>query len=312
MKDTFNPQLKLFWNGDRVKDWLEGKKIFPILLEVDPTDYCNANCPWCRYRGHDKGINIEKESLMEVIKDLSQEGLRGINWTGGGEPTLHPDLNEMVRYAWERGVENGLFTNGISYRHRVNPKHFKWIRVSLTDKYFDATNRKLVEEYKADTKVGIVFNITPYNKNRLNECAKTAKEWGFDYFQARPALTREFKKQWHVDYPEQLKELEDDNFKVFLSDYKFDDYNKRPKYKYCYGYHFCPVIDHRGDVRICNYFLDDDDYKVGNIYEEPIREIIKKMPEKIVVTDKCQSCCKNNEINKVLYKAKTLKDTNFI
>lgn len=91
----FQPQAKLLRYGSRVENFINGKIVYPILLEVDPTGYCNAKCPWCFYRDEQKGISIDADELLKSIHDLKD--LKAINWTGGGEPTLHPDFRRMVR-----------------------------------------------------------------------------------------------------------------------------------------------------------------------------------------------------------------------
>ena len=307
----FYPQAKLLYHGERVKKWLEGEKTYPILVEIDPNDYCNAKCPWCIFRGYDTGTNIDSKVLLKALKELRVKGLKAISWTGGGEPTLHPDFNFMVEECHKYGLKQGLFTNGIGSK-RVDPKLFSWVRFSLTDKYYNGLNKDLVEEYRQHTTVGITVYIVPENEHLLLDFARKAKEMRFAYFQVRPALARDFVNQANIHLPVELKKLETNDFKVTLSGYKFNDFQKRPEYKECYGYFFCPTIDHRGDVRVCNYFLDDDKYKLGNIHEKSILEIIDNYPESIKVTENCQICCKNNEINKILYAVKNIEFPDFL
>jgi len=85
--------------------------------EIIITEACNFNCPYCR--GLDNDIygqrNQKMLSLDEVKKviDLwSKDGLRNIRFSGG-EPTTHPDLIEMVKYAKNIVVDNiAISTNG--------------------------------------------------------------------------------------------------------------------------------------------------------------------------------------------------------
>jgi hypothetical protein len=51
--------------------------------------------------------------------------------TGGGEPTLHPDFNELVTWLAMLGIKIGLITNGTQSHHVRTWKAFSWVRVSI-------------------------------------------------------------------------------------------------------------------------------------------------------------------------------------
>ena len=38
---------KLTWHLDRVRDWLEGKRIVPIHIDVGLSKGCNIRCEYC-------------------------------------------------------------------------------------------------------------------------------------------------------------------------------------------------------------------------------------------------------------------------
>ena len=127
-----NPQSKLLWHGDRVKNWLEGSTPSPVLVEIAPTGFCNASCPWCFFKDKNTGGSIDTGVMLKTLKDLKKMGVKAINWTGGGEPTLHSDFERFVNRAHELGLEQGLFTNA----YIEVPPTFKWVRISLTNNGF--------------------------------------------------------------------------------------------------------------------------------------------------------------------------------
>ena len=86
--------------------------------EIILTEYCNFHCPYCR--GLDKKIygnrKIKQLSLTEVknIIDIWCENkpLKNIRFSGG-EPTLHPDIKKIVKYAKKKGIERiAISSNG--------------------------------------------------------------------------------------------------------------------------------------------------------------------------------------------------------
>ncbi|MAF13899.1 MAG: hypothetical protein CMI53_03330 [Parcubacteria group bacterium] len=311
MKVTFNPQMKLLWNWDRVNDWLKTGDNVPVLIEISPTNYCNAKCPWCFYGGTHSGDGINKDVMLRTLSDMASMGIKAISWTGGGEPTLHPNINEFNETAHKLGFSQGLFTNALSYeKNRINPEFYDWIRISLTEKFMDGIDRKLLKEYTSSkTPIGICLNVTEESYPKAYEYAKQAKELGVYYFQVRPALAKTYDKQKNLEIPYKLKELEDENFKIILSEYKFEDATKPRTYDTCYGHNFCPVIDFRGDVNVCMYKLGKEPYIFGNLNEHSFLDIWKSDKRKKIkacklVDNDCQVCCKDHEINKLLYHIK--------
>ncbi len=105
--------------------------IMPVTLEFAPTLECNQHCNECPYRVAKRkaglsrvpaGQFIESEDGVTtadtatarwILESAVLAGVKGALWTGGGEPTLWKPLPEMIRYAAELGMANGLYTNGI-------------------------------------------------------------------------------------------------------------------------------------------------------------------------------------------------------
>ena len=302
MKNILSPQLKLLYHGDRVKEWLEGRDVSPVLVEISPTGYCNAKCDWCFFKDKRGGENIDKDVMLRTLKEMSEMGVKAINWTGGGEPNLHPQFTKFVKYADELGLEQGIFTNG--YLPLKNEKIFKWIRISMTPRGFEAISVP---------KVRFGINVNLYEDIPLNKWCKEAKLAGASYFQVRPALLGDYRDQPKLSVPHYLKKHETSDFSIYLTPYKFEEATKPRTYTKCYGHYFCPSIDWRGKLSVCMYRTLEDDYNLGDLNVKSFKEIWKdKLPSPDLVNEKCQNCCKNHEINKVLFGARNLKDVNFL
>jgi len=298
------PQLKLFYHSDRVEEWIETNKTSPVLVEIAPTAYCNASCPWCFFKNRQTGKQIDTDIMMNTIEDIAKLGVKAINWTGGGEPTLHPNFNLFISYASHYGLKQGLFTNG--YETIPKEYEFEWIRISLTDEGFDKIKKPIVP-------FGICVNdIEDYSAEDLRNLCLQSKDFGASYFQVRPALVGSYKIQPRLEAPKYLKEYNTKDFKVYITDYKYIDAVKSKEYDYCYGYHFCPSIDWNGNVGVCLYMTDKSKFVFGNLNKLNFSEIWKTIPEQIKVVDCCQNCCKNHEINKILYNVRNIKSVDFL
>lgn len=82
---------------------------------IEITDGCNLTCPMC-YAGSAPG---QKHKTFEQVRSavdrlVEAEGRAEVLQFSGGEPTLHPQLVEMVEYALARPVDYVMInTNGI-------------------------------------------------------------------------------------------------------------------------------------------------------------------------------------------------------
>jgi len=300
----FAPQVKLLLHSDRLKKWVETDRTNPILAEIAPTGYCNAACPWCFFKDRQTPRKINSKIMLDTISGLMLSGIRAINWTGGGEPTLHPDLKKFIGHASECGLKQGIFTNG--YKIIPFQEKFEWIRISLTDKGFKKIKKPKVP-------FGICANHTKESHLLiLDKLCREAKAFGASYFQVRPALVGSHKKQPQLLIPYHLKKYETKKFKVYITEYKYKESIVAKDYKHCYGYHFCLSIDWNGKVGTCLYMTDNPKFILGDLNKESFINIWEKVPKKVVVTKTCQNCCKNNQINIILSQIRKIKHIDFI
>ena len=115
-----------------------------------------------------------------------------------------------------------------------------------------------------------------------------------------------------LEMPVYLKEHELDDFKIYITKYKYEESVEEKKYDKCYGYNFCPSIDWNGHLSVCLYLTLNKDYILADLNKESLREVWKKIPKDVKVIAGCQNCCKNHEINKVLYHAMQAEDVDFL
>jgi MoaA/NifB/PqqE/SkfB family radical SAM enzyme len=86
--------------------------------EMIITEYCNFSCPYCRgLKSYIYGDRKHKQLTLDEIKrniDYWCEGqpLENIRFSGG-EPTIHPDIVEIIKYAKQSGIKRiAVSTNG--------------------------------------------------------------------------------------------------------------------------------------------------------------------------------------------------------
>lgn len=86
----------------------------PRMAIVYPTYVCNQNCTWCEYSSENSEHHsmMTDDDLRKLVVDLDGLGVKGVEFCGGGEPSLHPVLTEVVCDLAARGIRVGILTNG--------------------------------------------------------------------------------------------------------------------------------------------------------------------------------------------------------
>ncbi len=88
----------------------------PVLSEIALTYRCQNRCTFCYASAPDRGPEVpemttdEVEHVLDVIVDDAR--VPTVSFTGG-EPTLRPDLPDLIGYAKGRRLRTNLITNGV-------------------------------------------------------------------------------------------------------------------------------------------------------------------------------------------------------
>ena len=99
----------------------------PVLAHLIPIRRCNLSCAYCNeYDDFSKPIPLEE--MFKRVDHLADLGTTIIT-SSGGEPLLHPGLEEIIARIRSHGIIAGLITNG----YLLTPKRIK----SLNDSGLD-------------------------------------------------------------------------------------------------------------------------------------------------------------------------------
>src|ERR1700680_1437850 len=82
----------------------------PIMAHIIPIRRCNLSCTYCN-EYDDFSKPVPTEVMIGRINKLADLGT-SILTISGGEPLLHPELDEIIAAMRRRGVMAGMITNG--------------------------------------------------------------------------------------------------------------------------------------------------------------------------------------------------------
>lgn len=87
----------------------------PLNLDLEISSVCNLRCPFCYHSSPDwkaKKQFMPLDFAKRVIDEAFCIGIPALKPNWRGEPTLHPDFTEIIRYARPRFTDIIINTNG--------------------------------------------------------------------------------------------------------------------------------------------------------------------------------------------------------
>ena len=290
---------------------IKDKKIIPLHLQLSPTNVCNLNCDFCSCSDRDKKKQLSFEQVKYILDVCAERGTRAITITGGGEPLMHPKINEIIEHGTKfiLEIEVGLVTNGILLDKLKHHDNLIWCRISSDDNRtpaYDKIEQALLINPQTDWAVSYVVTKEP-NYKIMKELINFANENNFTHVRLVSDLcdldnTPSMEKvRWKLD------RLGIDDSKVIYQGRK--EYTKGVKN--CYISLLKPIIAPEGVFPCCGvqYAIHGqprdmiDELKMGELKD--LSEILDN--QKYFCGSKCTTCYYsqyNDALSKLLNKPK--------
>lgn len=116
----------------------------PLLAHIIPMRRCNLSCTYCN-EFDDFSKPVPLEEMFARIDRLESFGTSVIT-ISGGEPLLHPDLDEIIRRIRHNGVIAGIITNGYLLTAdriaRFNRAGLEFLQISIDNVQPDDVSKK--------------------------------------------------------------------------------------------------------------------------------------------------------------------------
>jgi len=331
MQDFGLDNHKLIFHPERVSQWLNGKKIAPILIEICPIGKCNHRCVFCAYNYTDyQGGMLDYDMMIQALTDMGRMGVKAIDWDTEGEPLLHPRLPDFINQAKLMGIDSAVETNGVFLTKKFMEKcghNITYIKVSVDaatnethynlhrggKKDFDKiiSNVEAAVALKTGCTIGMQMVLLRENEDEVKYLAKIAKRIGVDWLVIKPFSLHPFQDSSLVHMGNVNKVLNIPG--VIVRKETFGRIQKKRDYPTCYGINFLSNIDCFGNVTVCNTLTRDDRYNLGNIYNEPFEDIWERRPRAFNIKECKREVCRMDKQNLYLWQLKNPSEhINFI
>jgi hopanoid biosynthesis associated radical SAM protein HpnH len=112
------------------KQKLLRRKKFPLLLELEPLFACNLKCAGCGKIAHPASLLKQRMPVEQALAAVKECGAPMVS-IAGGEPLMHPQIDELTRRLLDLGKIVFLCTNAVllpKHLHRFRPHpDFTWM-----------------------------------------------------------------------------------------------------------------------------------------------------------------------------------------
>jgi radical SAM protein with 4Fe4S-binding SPASM domain len=267
-------------------------KGMPISLSFEPTTSCNLRCPECPsgLRSFTRPTGMLKNDLFKKIIDEQYQTLTYLLFYFQGEPFLHPDFLDLVKYASSKKIYTATSTNA----HFLNDEVAKATVASGLDRLIisiDGTTQESYESYRIGGKLSKVIegteNImkwkkelksnTPHvifqflvvkpNEHQIDEVHQMAEQLGVDEVKLKTAQIYDYENGSSLipdnEHYSRYKKQSDGTYKI-----------KSKLLNHCWKMWHSSVITWDGRVVPC-CFDKDAHHLMGELNESTFKKVWK-------------------------------------
>jgi len=116
----------------------------PLLVHIIPTRRCNLACTYCN-EYDDFSKPVDTAEMLHRVDLLAAMGT-AVMTISGGEPLLHPDLDQIIARMRGHGILTGMITNGYLLTAdriaRLNRAGLEYLQISIDNAMPDEVSMK--------------------------------------------------------------------------------------------------------------------------------------------------------------------------
>ncbi len=137
----------------------------PLLAHIIPIRRCNLACEYCN-EYDDFSKPVPTETMFHRVDKLAELGTSVIT-ISGGEPLLHPELDQIICCIRKHGMIAGMITNGYLLTAerigRLNHAGLEWLQISIDNLTPDDVSKKSLKVL--DKKLQLLAQYADFHVN---------------------------------------------------------------------------------------------------------------------------------------------------
>ncbi|MBS3816318.1 MAG: GTP 3',8-cyclase MoaA, partial [Candidatus Thermoplasmatota archaeon] len=144
-------------------------------LRISLTQSCDLRCFYCHQEGEEenKTTSLKAEEVKRMVETASELGMHKVKYSGG-EPLLHPELEEIIEHSSQLMDDISITTNGTLLEEKaekLKSSGLDRVNVSLDsvnpETYKEITGNDSVEKVKRGIKKAVEVGLFPVKVNML-------------------------------------------------------------------------------------------------------------------------------------------------
>lgn len=234
--------MKYLMHPEQIMAYQEGRGDTIISTHVSPEGRCNRKCLYCSVRNRKQDERIPLPVIQDYILKLMTRGLKAVILTGGGEPTLYPEINELIDGLHALGLHLGMITNGTRTETVEHWEYFDWARLSVNCDDDVASEGLAFPEDRGECVLGLSYIHANGNRGWKYHLAMIADKLKAEYVRvtADCLASPEAFDQQHKEIAEMLTMLPDKRF------FHQDKRGRHPQCDVCHQSFFRPYLSEVG------------------------------------------------------------------
>ena len=265
----------------------------PVALSIEPTNICNLHCPEC-LTGNGKLLRkrgkISQDDFKRIIDQVYRE-LCYLLLYFQGEPFLHPQFLDFVRYAKSKGIFVATSTNG-HFLSETNAGAIIRSKLDFLIVSLDGVTQESYRKYRKDGDfeqvvagiktlvkakkelkvnyplIELQFIAFQHNEHEIEQFKELGKKLGVDITVIKSAQI------YHTRQSSEILPPENPVYSRYKKSESGEFYLLRKKRKYCWRQWSSAVITWDGNMVPC-CFDKDAEYSYGNLKEQCLSELWK-------------------------------------
>ncbi len=309
--DDFSPkELELFW-----KDYQPGVSSAKILgVSISCSNRCNLKCIYC-YAGNERKREgeLDLNEQKQILSQAAELGAKTVVICGDGEPSIDPNLPQIVMHAKTLGLSTIVVSNGVIFgddnqcQKVHNMPGLDFLKLLYENNASLIIKLESINQDRYEEIVGVSGTFEKFMRgiDRMVECGYgnlnntevgAVTRFAFssvimkNNIEELPTL-KSFADSRNAQFICKLPSLVGSALKNIDNMFEVSEYEviRKQLFDYtakretlmvdtprCMAWHYGPCIDIKGEIRECYTSAYTPDKRVGNIRETSLKELIEK------------------------------------